>query len=51
MTLGMSYKIALWKRWCCEVSTAENEGQHTPQGYCQTVCIRRGNVNNFFCEL
>ena len=51
MVLGMNYKFASWKRWCCEVSTVENEEQHTPQAHCQTMCIRRGNVNNIFCEL
>ena len=51
MALGTSYKIVLWKRWCREVSTVENEGQNTPQVCCQTTCIRRGNVNNIFCEL
>ena len=51
MVLGMNYKFASWKRWCREVSTVENEEQHTPQAHCQTMCIRRGNVNNIFCEL
>ena len=50
--LGTSYKIVLWKRWYNEVSTVENEGQHTPQTCCQTMCVRRGNVNEiFFCEI
>ena len=48
MALGVSYKIVLWKRWCCEVSTVENEGQHTPQFCCQTMCIKRSNVDNNF---
>ena len=51
MALGMSYKIALQKRWCREVSTVENKEQHTLQACCQTMCIRRGNINNIFCEL
>ena len=49
MALGMSYEVALWRRWCLEVCTVENEGQLTPQACCQTMCIRRGNVNNIFC--
>ena len=51
MALDMSYKIALQKRWCREVSTVENKEQHTLQACCQTMCIRRGNINNIFCEL
>ena len=49
MALGTSYKTVLWKRWCREVSTVENEGQHTLHACCQTMCIRRGNVKNIFC--
>ena len=48
MARSTSYKIVLWRRWCREVGAVENEGQHFPQAYCQTVCIRRGNVNNIF---
>ena len=48
MALGTSYKIVLWKRWCREVSTVEKERQHTPQVCYQTMCIKRGNVNNIF---
>ena len=51
MALGTSYIIALWKRWCREVSTVENGGRHTAQVCRQTICIRRGNVNDIFCEL
>ena len=47
MALGTSYNIVLWRRWYHEVSTVENEEQRTPQACCQTMCIRRGNVNIF----
>ena len=38
IALGKSYKMILWKRWYREVSTVENEGQHTSQACCQTMC-------------
>ena len=38
MALGTSYKIVLWKRWCREISTVENEGQHTPRAVAK-LCV------------
>ena len=50
-SLARVIKLFYGEDGCREVSTVENEGQHSPQTCCKTMCIRRDNVNNIFCEL